>query len=412
MTPRCSTPKCAISAPSENPTSAPSEEADRGLLRGEERRVGGCTSEQRRPLRRGGSKSGSDDVVQVRHGAVVHRKRPRPPRLLPEPSISLPERPRGRRERATQHARCAAERSERTAHAGTPPPRSAAALIEAATRVDAVALDPKRTVARAEGAAGAHRGRGRRPARRLDGDLGAGARVAPRPRRRDAGATSRSTPRATSGSRSRASPSGPCSIGGHIDSVPNGGWLDGCLNVVAGRRGAPRGSPGTARRPSPCASSTGPTRKARASAAASSARAPLPARWPTRTSCGSSPIGDGVGAPRCARRARRRSRRARSTRARELETRSRVPRAPHRAGPGARVARPSARRRPRDVRRRAPPRSRGAARRRMPGRRRWTSAATRSPALRSWPSRSARSHVEPAAAQSARRAASSASPAS
>ena len=28
-------------------------------------------------------------------------------------------------------------------------------------------------------------------------------------------------------------------IGGHIDSVPNGGWLDGCLNVLAGRRGAP-----------------------------------------------------------------------------------------------------------------------------------------------------------------------------
>src|SRR5919202_6251956 len=23
-------------------------------------------------------------------------------------------------------------------------------------------------------------------------------------------------------------------IGGHIDSVPNGGWLDGCLNLVAG----------------------------------------------------------------------------------------------------------------------------------------------------------------------------------
>src|SRR5882672_3841211 len=23
-------------------------------------------------------------------------------------------------------------------------------------------------------------------------------------------------------------------IGGHMDSVPNGGWLDGCLNVVAG----------------------------------------------------------------------------------------------------------------------------------------------------------------------------------
>ena len=25
-------------------------------------------------------------------------------------------------------------------------------------------------------------------------------------------------------------------IGGHIDSVPNGGWLDGALNVVAGSR--------------------------------------------------------------------------------------------------------------------------------------------------------------------------------
>src|SRR3954468_24015836 len=36
-------------------------------------------------------------------------------------------------------------------------------------------------------------------------------------------------------------------IGGHIDSVPNGGWLDGCLNMVAGvevlRRIAAEGSP-------------------------------------------------------------------------------------------------------------------------------------------------------------------------
>ena len=36
-------------------------------------------------------------------------------------------------------------------------------------------------------------------------------------------------------------------IGGHIDSVPNGGWLDGCLNVVAGvevlRRIAAEGKP-------------------------------------------------------------------------------------------------------------------------------------------------------------------------
>src|SRR5262249_57133770 len=36
-------------------------------------------------------------------------------------------------------------------------------------------------------------------------------------------------------------------IGGHIDSVPNGGWLDGCLDVVAGvevlRRIAEDGQP-------------------------------------------------------------------------------------------------------------------------------------------------------------------------
>src|SRR3954453_22097320 len=36
-------------------------------------------------------------------------------------------------------------------------------------------------------------------------------------------------------------------IGGHIDSVPNGGWLDGCLNLVAGvevlRRIADKGDP-------------------------------------------------------------------------------------------------------------------------------------------------------------------------
>ena len=36
-------------------------------------------------------------------------------------------------------------------------------------------------------------------------------------------------------------------IGGHIDSVPSGGWLDGCLNLVAGvevvRRIAAEGTP-------------------------------------------------------------------------------------------------------------------------------------------------------------------------
>src|SRR5919205_3155348 len=32
-------------------------------------------------------------------------------------------------------------------------------------------------------------------------------------------------------------------IGGHIDSVPNGGWLDGALNVVAGGGGGRRAPP-------------------------------------------------------------------------------------------------------------------------------------------------------------------------
>jgi N-carbamoyl-L-amino-acid hydrolase len=44
-----------------------------------------------------------------------------------------------------------------------------------------------------------------------------------------------------------ADPSRSVLIGGHIDSVPNGGWLDGCLNVLAGaevlRRIAGEGTP-------------------------------------------------------------------------------------------------------------------------------------------------------------------------
>ena len=41
-------------------------------------------------------------------------------------------------------------------------------------------------------------------------------------------------------------PSARSLLGGHMDSVPNGGWLDGCLNVLAGvevlRRIAAEGS--------------------------------------------------------------------------------------------------------------------------------------------------------------------------
>ena len=42
--------------------------------------------------------------------------------------------------------------------------------------------------------------------------------------------------RAISGGRCAGRVSSEVLIGGHIDSVPNGGWLDGALNVVAGSR--------------------------------------------------------------------------------------------------------------------------------------------------------------------------------
>ena len=75
-------------------------------------------------------------------------------------------------------------------------------------------------------------------------------------------------------------------IGGHLDSVPNGGWLDGALNVVAGSEVLRRSRPRASRR-SRSGSSAGPTRKVRASAARCSARARPRARCATRTSCGS-----------------------------------------------------------------------------------------------------------------------------
>ena len=59
------------------------------------------------------------------------------------------------------------------------------------------------------------------------------------------------------------------------------------------RRIAEEGEPAGRR----CGSSTGRTRRARASGAASSARARRPARWPTRTSCGNRTDADGVALP-------------------------------------------------------------------------------------------------------------------
>ena len=110
-----------------------------------------------------------------------------------------------------------------------------------------MALDPARTVAELEGAARAHRRRERRAAGRLDRHVGDARGLAARARSPGRARARRSTKPGTSGSRSPAPRERALLLGGHIDSVPNGGWLDGCLNVMAGvevlRRIAAEGTP-------------------------------------------------------------------------------------------------------------------------------------------------------------------------
>ena len=158
---------------------------------------------------------------------------------------TAPARPAARRSGAEETARRGAGLA--TAASGTGSSYHAPSARRTGCRI---ARDAARSVAhrrRAEGASRAHRGRERSPARRLDRHLGDGARAgfatrSPIPARRR-----RSTRRATSGSRFAGASDRALLIGGHIDSVPNGGWLDGCLNVIAGvevlRRIAAEGTP-------------------------------------------------------------------------------------------------------------------------------------------------------------------------
>ena len=142
-------------------------------------------------------------------------------------------------------------------------------------------------------------------------------------------------------------------IGGHMDSVPNGGWLDGCLNVLAGaevlRHIATVGTPPVTVRLVDWADEEG-ARFGRSlfgsSAAAGSMADQAELEGPPR--------------PRrrvAARRARsvRRRRRPGPRRAPSARDRPGVPRAAHRAGAGPGDARTAARRRPRHLRRRAAP---------------------------------------------------------
>ena len=142
-------------------------------------------------------------------------------------------------------------------------------------------------------------------------------------------------------------------LGGHIDSVPNGGWLDGCLNVVAAvevlRRIAEEGHASRHRAPRQLGRRGGrplrPVALRLLGGGGLDGRPGRPARVarPRRRR-----------APGCAARARRRSRqRARGALA--AGGRRGLSRAAHRAGAGARVDGPSARRGARHLRRRALP---------------------------------------------------------
>ena len=142
-------------------------------------------------------------------------------------------------------------------------------------------------------------------------------------------------------------------LGGHLDSVPNGGWLDGCLNVVAGsevlRRIAEEGEPPLTVRLVSWADEEG-ARFGRSLFGSSAAAGSMADQDELRRA-------EGRRRRVAARRDRGLRRRPRlcargALRARE---RGRLSRAAHRAGAGARVDGSAARRRARHLRRRAPP---------------------------------------------------------
>ncbi len=193
-------------------------------------------------------------------------------------------------------------------------------------------------------------------------------------------------------------------IGGHIDSVPNGGWLDGCLNVIAGvevlRRIAEEGEPPLTVRLVNWADEEG-ARFGRSLFGSSAAAGSMADQDELRRAQDA----DGIALPDALAAhgvdLDRRSTRARSSRTRPPTSSCTSSRARCSSRWTCRSASCSARSAS------SATGSRCAARRRTPARRRWTSAATRSPARRSSRSRSARSRSAPAAARSARWAASS-----
>ena len=142
-------------------------------------------------------------------------------------------------------------------------------------------------------------------------------------------------------------------IGGHIDSVPNGGWLDGCSQHAGGSGDSAadqRRNP-TASRRSRCAWSIGPTRKARVSGKVFSVRRPARAisTWMKRAACTTRTAfrlpdalkEQGIDFEKV------------KDSGRELANARGLSRAAHRTGTGAARSRPAVRRGPRHFRRRA-----------------------------------------------------------
>ena len=195
-----------------------------------------------------------------------------------------------------------------------------------------------------------------------------------------------------------------------MDSVPNGGWLDGCLNVLAGaevlRRIAEEGTPPVTVRLVDWADEEG-ARFGRSLFGSSAAGGSMADQDELRrcTDRDGVSLPDAIGAFGV-------------DLDRALEARPQLDGAAAylelhiEQGPVLESLRAAARRRARHVRRRALADHAGPGRRHTQARRRWTGAATRSPARPSWRSRSATSHARPETAPCARRAGSSASRAS
>ena len=178
------------------------------------------------------------DRPDVRHRRVVDDERPRPAGRRPDPAIAAP---RGRQSARRAPARRPWLAAASGAGGGPPAWRGCggdlrhARFLSRLGRLGSLRAARSRSHRRrARGAARADRRRERRPARRVDRDVGAGARVAARARSRRPAPSEEIDAAGNQWFTLRGALRQALLIGGHMDSVPNGGWLDGCLNVLAG----------------------------------------------------------------------------------------------------------------------------------------------------------------------------------